>query len=366
MSDTPFSRRCGCAAKQNATALRQAELLCEAGVQRAVQKLVLDNQFTGEMWQPKVDSTGQWDATVSITVDQSPESSLRQVTVTARLLHASTELLNPQSQQVDPKQLPYRKLNRPTPYNDRISSHLLTNQNFQSRRMNNETNFEPAQRIHTRRTLGRDRHHRHPRRPATARSAAAREAARRCSCSNNLMQIGLSLHHFEFNAERLPSGVTNPDGPIRNEEIAARKLDCFDPALHRTKQCVSKIRSRSGRLRTSQQARARGGNQSASLSIESSSQMARFVRLRCITLCGCHHDQEAPIDENNTGVLFLNSRLRFSEVLDGLSQTILIGEFADAAESRGWVSGTRSTLRNTGSINDPKAFEWPFSSYSAE
>ncbi len=39
---------------------------------------------------------------------------------------------------------------------------------------------------------------------------AAREAARRCSCANNLMQIGLAAHHFEFNAERLPSGVINP------------------------------------------------------------------------------------------------------------------------------------------------------------
>ncbi len=74
---------------------------------------------------------------------------------------------------------------------------------------------------------------------------------------------------------------------------------------------------------------------------------------------GCHHDQEAPIDETNNGVLFLNSRLRFSEVLDGLSQTLLIGEFADAADSRGWVSGTRSTLRNTSVINAPEAFEWP-------
>ncbi|MDX1930059.1 MAG: DUF1559 domain-containing protein, partial [Pirellulaceae bacterium] len=44
---------------------------------------------------------------------------------------------------------------------------------------------------------------------------AAREAARRCQCSNNLSQLGLAMHHYEFNAEQLPSGVINPEGPIR-------------------------------------------------------------------------------------------------------------------------------------------------------
>src|SRR6476659_1907576 len=46
---------------------------------------------------------------------------------------------------------------------------------------------------------------------------SAREAARRVSCVNNLTQLGLSLHNYEFHFEALPAGVTNPDGPIRNE-----------------------------------------------------------------------------------------------------------------------------------------------------
>src|SRR5262245_29171417 len=48
---------------------------------------------------------------------------------------------------------------------------------------------------------------------------AAREAARRTSCLNNLTQLGLAVHNFEFHYEHLPSGVTNADGPIRNEPI---------------------------------------------------------------------------------------------------------------------------------------------------
>jgi len=46
---------------------------------------------------------------------------------------------------------------------------------------------------------------------------AAREAARRVQCLNNVTQLGLSLHNYEFHHEALPAGVTNPDGPIRNE-----------------------------------------------------------------------------------------------------------------------------------------------------
>ncbi|HMO86576.1 MAG TPA: DUF1559 domain-containing protein, partial [Lacipirellulaceae bacterium] len=46
---------------------------------------------------------------------------------------------------------------------------------------------------------------------------AAREAARRISCTNNVAQLGLAVHSYEFHHEKLPPGVINPEGPIRNE-----------------------------------------------------------------------------------------------------------------------------------------------------
>src|SRR5829696_3130788 len=45
---------------------------------------------------------------------------------------------------------------------------------------------------------------------------AAREAARRSQCVNNLMQLGLALHNYESAHEVLPPGVVNPTGPIQN------------------------------------------------------------------------------------------------------------------------------------------------------
>ena len=67
---------------------------------------------------------------------------------------------------------------------------------------------------------------------------------------------------------------------------------------------------------------------------------------------GCHNDAEAPIDANNNGVLFLNSHISAADVTDGTSNTIYVGEKLAEAGDLGWMSGTRATLRNTGSPLD--------------
>jgi prepilin-type processing-associated H-X9-DG protein len=62
----------------------------------------------------------------------------------------------------------------------------------------------------------------------------------------------------------------------------------------------------------------------------------------------CHHDVEAPIDVDNHGVMFLDSSVRREDIRDGAANTIFIGE-AGGPGGWGWASGTRATLRNTGS-----------------
>ena len=44
---------------------------------------------------------------------------------------------------------------------------------------------------------------------------AAREAARRSQCMNNLKQIGIALHNYESSRKRLPGGSLYP-GPKHN------------------------------------------------------------------------------------------------------------------------------------------------------
>jgi hypothetical protein len=62
-----------------------------------------------------------------------------------------------------------------------------------------------------------------------------------------------------------------------------------------------------------------------------------------------HHDTHAPIDEDNNGVFFLNSRVRFKDVTDGVAYTIFLGEKdINSVTDLGWMSGTYATLRNLG------------------
>ena len=63
---------------------------------------------------------------------------------------------------------------------------------------------------------------------------------------------------------------------------------------------------------------------------------------------GCHHDVEAPIAEDNHGVLFLNSHISERDVTDGVQHTIYVGEKRTGTDDLGWMSGTRATFRNTG------------------
>ena len=70
---------------------------------------------------------------------------------------------------------------------------------------------------------------------------------------------------------------------------------------------------------------------------------------------GVHHDKEAPIDVDNNGVLFLNSKITFDDLRDGSAYTLFVGEKnTDEVTDLGWMSGTPGTLRNTGTlINAP-------------
>ena len=185
---------------------------------------------------------------------------------------------------------------------------------------------------------------------------AAREAARRCMCmNNNIAQLALAIHTHEFNAERLPSGVINPSGPIRNEPIGKHVSWIVQilPQLEQNTLYRHFDHDGGTYAEGSQKARA---TRVATLLCPSTIYIGpdRDEKAPQISnYAGCHHDSEAPIDGNNNGVLFMNSQLRFSQILDGTSQTVMIGEMFPEKGDLGWASGTRATLRNMGSFKGP-------------
>jgi prepilin-type N-terminal cleavage/methylation domain-containing protein len=226
---------------------------------------------------------------------------------------------------------------------------------------------------------------------------ATREAARRTSCANNLMQLGLALSQHHSARGALPAGVRGDAGPIKNEP-KGKHYGWITQVLPYLEQ----------------------GNVYDQIDWEAgvydkANQRVRHVRLpgfNCPShrtggmgsdYAGCHHDVEAPIDADNHGVMFLNSAVRYDQITDGRSCTLLVGEKllsqadmdlynqieatlntfgsdgpepafppdepplpAEAGVSDemsmpglptpsdlGWISGTRGTLRNTGTpINE--------------
>jgi prepilin-type N-terminal cleavage/methylation domain-containing protein len=174
----------------------------------------------------------------------------------------------------------------------------------------------------------------------------AREAARRTQCKNNLMQIGLALHNYELAYELLPPGSINPTGPIRNEpkgyhmgwmvqilpyidqanvfEHFDASVGVYDPANAAPRAIVI-----------------------STYACPSNASPVLLNGIAAAQYGGCHHDVEAPIDADNHGVLFLNSSVRYRDIRDGATNTLFVGEHP--GDLFGWASGTRATLRNTGS-----------------
>jgi prepilin-type processing-associated H-X9-DG protein len=186
----------------------------------------------------------------------------------------------------------------------------------------------------------------------------SRGASRRVSCLNNLRQIALALHNYESEYQSLPSGVGNPDGPIhsRREGLHVSWVLSLLPFMEQW-QLSSVI------------------DQSISVYDPANTKVTTSIRsLLCPedpaggtaprpwaagmgSYAGCHHDVEAPIDVDNHGVFFLNSRIRHEDIPDGSSHTIVVGEKPLIVGDLGWASGTRATLRNMGArLNDPATF----------
>ncbi len=170
----------------------------------------------------------------------------------------------------------------------------------------------------------------------------AREAARRTQCKNNLMQIGLALHNYEMTYQRLPPGTVDPSRPIRNEAKGYHMGWMVQILPYIDQPIVFEHFDFSVGVYDAKNAPPRATQIPTFVCPSNPSVTAGFS-----SYAGCHHDVEAPIDVDNHGVLFLNSSVRYRDIRDGASNTMFVGEHT--GDTLGWASGTRSTLRNTGS-----------------
>ena len=186
---------------------------------------------------------------------------------------------------------------------------------------------------------------------------AARECARRAQCASNLMQLGTAMSCYASTHSCLPPGVVNDSGPIKNlpggyhhswvvqilpfigESNTYNHFDHMKSVYHPANDTVAGVKINI-------------------LNCPSDNRRRGFWN----NYAGCHHDVDEPINSDNHGLLYLNSHIRYDEITDGPSCTFLIGEFLNQSATLGWVSGTRSTLRNTGLLLNERDSDLAFTS----
>ena len=172
---------------------------------------------------------------------------------------------------------------------------------------------------------------------------AAREAARRISCNNNLGQLILAVHNYEMLHDRYPPGTLDAKGPIVNARLGYHHNWVVQilPFLEQRNNwnAIDK------RLSVYHAKNAPVAN----MELKGLYCPSNWVtRTGSLSYAGVHHDAEKPIDAKDNGMFFLNSNLRYEDVEDGTSNTIFLGEKLPDAWDLGWMSGTRASLRNTG------------------
>ena len=177
---------------------------------------------------------------------------------------------------------------------------------------------------------------------------ALRESARRTQCLNQMSQLISAVHAYEMSHGAYPAGVTDSTGPILNQEQGLHQgwLIALLPFLEESNVYAAIDQQVSVYDKKNQRPRE---TQIGLLSCPSSPFGGWNRSLGVSNYAGVHHDVEAPIDSDNQGVLFLNSRLSPDEVTDGARYTLFLGEkIIEQNDDLGWMSGTRATLRNTG------------------
>jgi prepilin-type N-terminal cleavage/methylation domain-containing protein len=190
---------------------------------------------------------------------------------------------------------------------------------------------------------------------------AAREAARRTQCASHLSQLILAVHSHEAAHGVLPPGVRDPaPGPILSTAAGLHHSWLIEllPYVEQPNAYTAINRSASVYAPLNAPARSVGlrllicPTQTSNPTVAPTPLAAApGPRLGVSSYAACHHDAESPIAATDNGVFFLNSRIAFKDVRDGLSQTIFLGEKVIEMNGRtdlGWMSGTRATLRNAG------------------
>lgn len=184
-----------------------------------------------------------------------------------------------------------------------------------------------------------------------------REAARRTTCANNLTQIGLAMHNYEFAFGNLPPGTVDKKGPIQNVAVGQHVSWTVQLLRFLEHNGVADNFDISIGTYAGPNASARAEALPVFLCPSQYLTHDKNLTVGLSHYAGCHNSVEAPIDVDNNGLLFLNSSVNYGDIYDGASHTILVSEITPLVTDLGWASGTRATLRNTSELIRSNEYE---------
>ncbi|WP_283435371.1 DUF1559 domain-containing protein [Neorhodopirellula lusitana] len=185
-----------------------------------------------------------------------------------------------------------------------------------------------------------------------------RSIARRSNCHQNLARIVLANQAYASDFGHLPSGTFSYNAKLNEPvEPVVSLPDRDEPSWAYHQNWLASLLPFVDREGLYQSIDFRFGV------YEEANRLPREVDLsflRCpassqrqvpntTSYVGMHSNQSGPILVDGNGLLMLNRWVLLDEVVDGMAHTILVGEKLSPPEfDLGWMSGTRSSLRNAG------------------
>ena len=171
-----------------------------------------------------------------------------------------------------------------------------------------------------------------------------RELSRRSNCQQRLVQLSLALSAYATRNGHYPAGTQVQTGPIKSEPEGYHHN--WIAALLPMMDAANVYQAIDTNVSVYADANQEVRNLSMPMLLCPS---ASDLRENTTCYAGIHSSTETPIDEDNDGVFILNRGISDDQIIDGLGYTLFVGEkLSRWEEDLGWMSGTRSSLRNVG------------------